>query len=181
VKCWDGFLKEGHILCINDGKYIKTDIPTRYVYSNWVLSDDIMKNEITVGKKLKNKGVTADIKDRVIRKICEVFRSELGFTVNNSSVAEFFDKQVPLQGEEVFDTSIFKGEYVVTFAQVQDGGYMHEQGQRNPWPMPDYYLVKCKKLNGGEYDPSGVEVEFVQEDIIPIAGSLMKTFTGRGN
>ena len=54
MKCWDGFLKEGHIIYINDGMYIKTDIPTRYVYSNWVLSDDTIKNEITVGKKLKN-------------------------------------------------------------------------------------------------------------------------------
>ena len=114
-----------------------------------------------------------EISGKLVDDICDEFDFSLGFKINKSDVERFvkniIDGNKTTTYDTSYDTSIYKGEYVVKNARMTGGSHGRDS-------YPDGWCVTCKKLKNEAWDKDGLVVSFYQsgcftamiEDIEPI-------------
>lgn len=75
-----------------------------------------------------------------------------------TNILQVGNKVLDVSNKEIFDTSIFLGNYVVETADLAGGGTGH--GPHDVYP--DGWYISARKLKNGKYDPKGMVVLFYQ-------------------
>lgn len=168
-------LQEGNVIKLQNGMRVYGLVPEKFVYSNRKTSNELTKSEIEIGKTYENDTNLQKTISNIIKGVIERFSWE-GVNVEKSKVVEFVKANVPEQQKEQF--ILKEGEFVVTKTTFDGGGTGH--GQCDVYPNGHH--VFCKALKNGEYDESGIEINFYQSgsftcmitDISPIRNMTMK-------
>jgi hypothetical protein len=149
-------LQTGDVIEITKGMRIYAPIPIKLLYTDSPVLTELRVLDIEVGK-IRNNYVAniENLKERVAKKIQDVFISETGLQMSDDVAQNFVIQNLQLQMNEQYDGSEFKGEYLV-IRTAFEGGYDKEVY------YPDGHHVYAKMLQEGKYDPDGREISFYQ-------------------
>lgn len=160
-------LKEGDVINLTAGMRVYATIPSKFVYANAKLSDELTETDLIIDKKyLNDVEVSEDIKN-IATKIMNAFGSQ-STRISLEASLNFVNSNIKKPTQEEF--SIAPGEFLVIKTENTGGG-----NSGNDY-YPDGHRVYCKRLNNGSFDEKGTEINFYQtgsftamiENITPI-------------
>ncbi len=140
-------LQKGDIVRLELGKTIFAPVPQRFIYTETPFSTKMCDNtQISIGKIYRKHSIShEDLAVLSLEAVSSILHLSKNL-INEASKEKMVDfiKSLPLNfDEEVFDTSIYVGKYIVDYSYSDDGNSWH---------------VFCKKL-----DNPSVKINFFQE------------------
>lgn len=149
-------LKEGDVVFLKNGMKVYTMIPERFVYDNAKLSKELTKHEIVVGEEIVNNiKIDKDIKN-LANDIVGSFSFRLGYKLSKAEALALIVSKIKIEPKP--DTfTLEEGEFVVTKTTHDGGGTAMFNDV-----YPDGHHVHCKKLEDGNFDADGIEIDFYQ-------------------
>lgn len=144
------FLQRGNIFKIEKGMQVYTEIPAKYLYKNLRNSNRKTYEIITVGEVFSLSAVTKTADMIELRDDIKKDFLAHGLCVSEEKINSFLKSLNISLKEEMFNTSIFCGEYIVTKTK-----FSKQNGKRG-------WHVTASKLKNGEYNPNGLSISFYQ-------------------
>lgn len=155
----DRLLKFGDVINLIAGTEVYANIPSKYVYMNQPLSNELTNTKIKLGEVVNTVGLGGCIDD-IVNDIIHAFKFRSGLEVNAPYINEFVNKVVndsDIKNDKI-DTSQYVGDYMVIDTSLDGGGTGH--GYYDIYP--DGHHVYCQKMKDGQYDPNGFKIDFFQ-------------------
>lgn len=176
-------LEKGDVIKVENGMKVNTLVPEKFIYGNRVLSDEISKTVIVVGKTL-TQSVDAQKKavNSLVKRVITAFDYE-GVKITEKEALVFVNETLSTIGSKPLESFTFnEGEFLVIETKSDGGGTGH--GMHDVYPNGHHVFAK-RLADDGSYDPEGDEVDFYQsgsfthtnEQDIPVIRKMTITTT----
>ena len=149
-------LKEGDVICLENGMKVYAQIPEKFVYGNKKNSNAKTNHEAIVGEVITNDTDISEDKADLIKDIIHDFDFRLGVRVTKAEAQAMVESKVKTPKASSF--CLEEGSFVVVKTKSEGGGTAMFNDV-----YPDGHHVFCKKLDANDnYDENGLEVDFYQ-------------------